>query len=389
MENSVYRELVLNIYRAASEPDHWSAVLGELADRMGAVGCIVYEIASGQPDHRIEAPLISSGLSRSQVESYLDKYQEFEVRDHETFDRNLLKTDDIVMLNEDILYDDQSEYLERPHVKRLLELGIHHRTGALLDKDNPFRARFSLSMAKGKGILQPDDALLLNDLLPHVAKAIELGRPAMEQHQQSKALMLLIDRLDLGVCILDAKGRVFLKNTEFVRQVEEFRKFQIDRNDTLMVNDLKTRDQFSKMLTDLTQHGRFGARPRKESLMMETAGQEGALCVEIVPMNRSDLIGSAPFNGAIVFSRDTRKPVRIDLELAQKTYGFTDAEVEVVRLVCDGLTNSQIAERREVSVQTVNAQMKAVLTKAGATNRTHLVRLLCNFSLPGAFWLGE
>ena len=57
-------------------------------------------------------------------------------------------------------------------------------------------------------------------------------------------------------------------------------------------------------------------------------------------------------------------------------------------LVSDGLTNAEIAERREVSPHTINGQVKEILRKADArcrpeiNTRTQLVRILCNFAAP-------
>jgi len=73
----------------------------------------------------------------------------------------------------------------------------------------------------------------------------------------------------------------------------------------------------------------------------------------------------------------------VDLHLLSRVYSdLTATELSVVELICQGLTNSEIAQQRERSVETVNSQVKAILDKSRATNRTQLVRLLSNFSIP-------
>jgi DNA-binding CsgD family transcriptional regulator len=49
--------------------------------------------------------------------------------------------------------------------------------------------------------------------------------------------------------------------------------------------------------------------------------------------------------------------------------GLTDRQVEVVQLLADGLTNSEIAARLVLSVRTVDSHVAAVLDKLGARTR--------------------
>jgi predicted ATPase/DNA-binding CsgD family transcriptional regulator len=54
------------------------------------------------------------------------------------------------------------------------------------------------------------------------------------------------------------------------------------------------------------------------------------------------------------------------------TGGMSTRELEVARLVADGLTNKQIAARLHLSVRTVESHVRNSLTKVGLTNRTQL-----------------
>ena len=52
--------------------------------------------------------------------------------------------------------------------------------------------------------------------------------------------------------------------------------------------------------------------------------------------------------------------------------GLSAREVEVVRLVADGLANKAIAAQLHLSVRTVESHVRHVLAKAGLSNRTQL-----------------
>lgn len=56
--------------------------------------------------------------------------------------------------------------------------------------------------------------------------------------------------------------------------------------------------------------------------------------------------------------------------------GVTGREVDVLRLVADGLTNAEIAERLVLSPRTVKGYVEQLLARTGATNRTKLTQHL-------------
>ena len=72
------------------------------------------------------------------------------------------------------------------------------------------------------------------------------------------------------------------------------------------------------------------------------------------------------------------KPIRVDAvtsgvasppDLAK----LTAAEKEVTELVAQGLTNAQIAERRQASERTVANQLQSVFRKLGVSSRSELI----------------
>ena len=48
--------------------------------------------------------------------------------------------------------------------------------------------------------------------------------------------------------------------------------------------------------------------------------------------------------------------------------------------MAEGMTNREISDRREKSVETINTQTKSILAKTMSANRTQLIRLATNLS---------
>lgn len=78
---------------------------------------------------------------------------------------------------------------------------------------------------------------------------------------------------------------------------------------------------------------------------------------------------------AIVIASFVAWPDGFDALLGS-TFGLTGAEVDITRQLVDAATPREIAERRERSVDTVRAQIKAILAKTEAHTQVELVRLI-------------
>ena len=69
-------------------------------------------------------------------------------------------------------------------------------------------------------------------------------------------------------------------------------------------------------------------------------------------------------------------PASFRVERERSKPNLTEREKEVLRLVCDGLTNAEIASRLHVSRETVKSELKRIFRKIGVGNRTQAAVLL-------------
>ena len=65
------------------------------------------------------------------------------------------------------------------------------------------------------------------------------------------------------------------------------------------------------------------------------------------------------------------------LGLADSTE-LTAKEIEVLRLICDGLEYDEIADRLDISERTVKYHVSNILSKTGYANRTRLAIAVTN-----------
>lgn len=373
-------DLILAIYDTTINPAGWPEVLDRVSRYIGARGAFIFELTGTGKGRRIHAPFFSRVYDADLVEDYLSKHNEQELLDQDTFARYSRPTDRIQLISDDVLAKSQEELLARPNVQQMLGYGIRYRAGALLNKDQVNQDRFALQFSQSAG---PPSKLHFDRatrLMPHIAKALNISRPTKQLAQQFRSVAESIDLLVIGVCILDASGSIVHCNQEFRRQLEQYPVFRKDPQGRLVMNGSGPGGSLARLQGNLSNHGRFGARPRKEAIVSLVDDKPHTLCIEVAPLTSANEFGEPSLNGHIVYSMDTGNFYEINGDMLASMFSLTQTEAAVLEMVAEGLTNLQISERREKSVETVNSQVKSLLVKTRSANRTQLIRLATNIS---------
>ena len=213
---------------------------------------------------------------------------ELEARDQAIIREHTKNHDTVELLDDTVLADSIEVLKKQEHVQKLLKLGIFHRAASVLNKDNPWISMFSLQFSVDRDNMNEDERYYLSKILPHIAKSYDLGLPMRQLNQQYSGALSAIDQLMIGICVIDKSGNIVLSNNEFERQIESYSKFHKTPNGKLLLDNDIDQQKFSAMQSHALEHGKYGARPRKEAI--ETTS-DNFLCIEITPIKQSDEFG--------------------------------------------------------------------------------------------------
>lgn len=391
---AINEELILRIYDTTLDPVLWSEVLEEVCAHCNAMGGFLFDIVSDPAGggRMLRAMQTSVSMKAANVEAYLAAHHDDEMLDQTGFADRSQKEDAINVVSDCDIADKLrdrvtgADVFTRPHMGAQMEFGIKHRAGALLNKDDWFRDRLAMQYHADHGPVTDLDRARARQVMPHLAKAISVSRPNREAAAQFGSIVGAVENLMIGVAILDASGRVVFRNREFDRQVDVHRAFKIGGDGKLAFDPDRFDRSIKQLLGGVDNHGKFGARPRKEAVASAIGEDDTfALCVEIAPLRRAEEFGEANLGGHIVYSLDTSQPFKLRSGVLEDLFELTTSEAGIVSLMAEGLTNTQISEVRNRSIHTVNSQVKSVLAKARTANRTQLIRLVTNLN----FTLGE
>ncbi|PZG18353.1 DNA-binding response regulator [Micromonospora craterilacus] len=107
-----------------------------------------------------------------------------------------------------------------------------------------------------------------------------------------------------------------------------------------------------------------------------TAGACGFLLKDAPPTDLLDGIrraaaGDSPFSQEVL-RRLVQRAVHARAETPAPVDGLTAREQDVLNLVAEGLSNTEIAERLHIGVTTVKTHITSLMTKTGSPNRVRL-----------------
>ena len=81
---------------------------------------------------------------------------------------------------------------------------------------------------------------------------------------------------------------------------------------------------------------------------------------------------SGKLNRNVIFKTENAKSDPLELMLK---YNISKREIEVIQLICEGLTNKEIAEKLFISIDTVKDHNSRIFQKTDVKNRTQLAKL--------------
>ena len=268
--------LVMAIYQAVTEPEGWPEVLDQIARKTASLGAIIFEWRDLDDQRRLCASHMTTNYDPNVIAAYVNRYAKVESSDQDMFEkaflsRYYLEPDDVTLVCEEVLYADEAKYRSQPHVQELNTHGIAHRYGALLNKDNPDRARFTIQRTESKGLFSEEELRRLTPFLDHCAKSLEMSLMVQAEMAEKQALLDGMNHVSsVGLCVLDGKGRVVARNDEFQRHRQDLKAFRGGDRDRIAMANPADDAKLSGLLDNALNHGRFGARPRKEAIIAET-----------------------------------------------------------------------------------------------------------------------
>jgi DNA-binding CsgD family transcriptional regulator len=232
-----------------------------------------------------------------------------------------------------------------------------------------------LSRKADKPPFTDEEAARLGVMLRAVGSAWRMERSARARVAHTGAAWNVLNRLTLGIILLDHKGQIAavnLKALEVLRRGDTLTAFNGSLSLSLPQENLQLQAILGEFLASLPQ------QPPESSKALAVSRPDGKASIHLILTrvtngtaahgNRQNLIA--------VFLSDPEQLGTPREEWLQDLYGLTRVESRLAVLMCQGLTPDEIAKKLRISVHTVRAYLKDVFLKMGVNRQAAMVRRL-------------
>ena len=252
--------------------------------------------------------------------------------------------------------------------------GVEHRGGALLSKGRGWSD--TLAVQIGREWHEMPEAFWLNYqlCLPHLAKVVEINRTFTLLRARHQAALAALDAVGIGMCVAQNNGNVLVVNQE-ARRI-----FSLNDGVTLG-GDKKLAARTSQVTAQIqaaieqTAQTAIGKELKDEVRVIAPRHSAAeSYIVEICPLRDSQAELERNLMGSLICIIDPENNSCISTEALSVLCQLSQAEASVCAALCKGSSQSEIAETRNVSPETVRSQVKSIYAKTGASNRIELVR---------------
>jgi DNA-binding CsgD family transcriptional regulator len=250
-----------------------------------------------------------------------------------------------------------------------------YEMGALIRRDGTHVSVLSVIRAKRAGGYTREDTRKLAELVPHIARACEIGRRMGVMKAEHASLAALLDKLTMGVVLCNRSGRVVHVNrcAEGLFKAGDGLKL---RNGELVADSAKEiatlRDLLQRCIATALGTGSHSG----EGMTFTRRPPAAPLTALVTPLRSATPLAGAGADQvcAAVFLSEPQRPHTLLPEVLRELFGLTEAEAAIVRQLADGRSSQEVSQSLKVSWHTVRTQQRVIYDKLGVSTQSQLVK---------------
>ena len=263
-------------------------------------------------------------------------------------------------------------------------LDAFHVLGAQFHLNSRLSAQFGAHRPRHSKPFDEGHRRIMSLLLPHLQRALQVNARLGLLDQICTITSDLLERVGLGVLILDRDRRLLFANLLAERMLAG-KSFLDARNGRVFASP-GTAPGFDHMVEQAAQTS--AGMGIHSGGMLNVAGEEGIVRLLISPLARErSLCQGADAAVLVLLTGPAPAPPRAAEKLSE-AFGLTRAEGQLLSALVAGEPLSEYADRLGLSIETPRTHLKRILNKTGIHRQVDLVRIVSSDLLfqmgPGA-----
>lgn len=364
--------LVGEIYDAALDPAMWTGVLATIADftgaRAGALAVIDSTAAVVEARHQY-------GVDPSEMQAYSKTYAQLDPLTGVPF----FGVGEIVSLPDLVPYEEYRQgrfYQEWAQPQGWIDVA-----SAVLEKSPTSCAFLGIVRDKSAGMVDGEMRRRIAGLVPHVRRAVLIGKAIDFRRAETAALAETLDGLSAGMFLVDARGQIAHANVAG-RAILGADDFLRSIRGKLVAGDT----QVNQALRDVFAIAAQGnAALGIKGIALPLIAHDGERYVaHVLPLTSGARRDAGVMHTAIaaVFVRKAALETPSRPEVIGRAFKLTPMELRVLIAVVEVGGVPEVATALGVAETTIKTHVGRLFEKTGAGRQADLVKLVAGFSTP-------
>jgi len=365
--------LIGEIYDAALDPDLWPGVLEKGCRFVGGVASNLYSEDSAAKTGNIH---YTWGVDRHYGRLYYDKYIKYNPF---TTAQLFFDVEQIISVGDIMSYE---EFRETLFYKEWAQpQGWVDAASAVLDKSATSYAAISVIRHEGDGLVDEDTRWRMSLLVPHVRRAVLIGKVIELHKAEASTLADTFDGLTAGMFLVDKTGRIVHANESGHVMIGDAR-FVRATSGRLVATDARANQSLQDIFV-AAECGDDAVGVKGISVPLPArAGQEHVAHVLPLTAGMRRRAGASYSAVAAVFVRKAMLDVPSPLETVAKRHRLTPSELRVLLAIVEIGGVPEVANALGISETTVKTHLRHLFEKTSTTRQADLVKLVARFANP-------
>ena len=361
-------DVIGDIYEAAYQPEHWEVALKQICNLVDAKSAGLFIKTHGK---KYTAAMYGYGIPKLGMFAYnrgfasLDPAFKIMAKEPEGKPRNILNPDE-----PEFKHGLYHKLMNKP-------VGIHYVSGMNIFNNESWIVGLGLHRGEDDGVFEENSLQVLNDLLPHMQRAMRIQQEFTRLRLRERALTEGLSRLALGVALLNDSGFPVYINPVAQSIFESHPAVSLSTTG-ISVSTREQNKSLQKTITDMIQASLNNTNLPEVTLPLVHTDRELPLTVMLAPYANLEigLHDVASDARVLMYLSDPSAGTLISVDTLHALYGLSESESIVAIGIANGFTLEQLAQMNHVSQNTVKTQLKSVFRKTNCKRQPELVSLL-------------
>lgn len=367
---------ISSIYAVPGNREGWSGAVDTIAGVTGGAGGAYMLIGAADGEMRVAG---YSGYSKEEV-------LEYEGPNCAAKDIRVQHADKLIpgkVFREFEFVPDQAAYDASEWIQYARRAnGTYWCMAAHVSTHGLWHDYISINRLYDRGPHTDDEKAALQALLPHLSRAAELHDLTTSLQKRYGAVLAVLDKLLVGLVILDLRGRVAVTNAAARRSCEASGALRITPDGRFSAWQAAKDAQLQALIASTAKTADARGLSDGGSLVVAKRTAPGYLLAEVIPLRDDGFPDGDHLLGTGVFIIDPEISHSISLDGLATIFDLTPAELAVGTALLNGAPPRQIAEERNNSLETIRSHLKKIFAKTGTGSQLELMRLAVRANPP-------